>query len=138
MLYVLDTDILSLAQHAHPTVLQRVRQHRSDRIAVSIISVEEQLTGWYTTVRRARRPDQLAWAYENLTRAVAYLARLEILSFTPQAAARYDQFRQLKLRVGKNDLRIASIALEHGATVVTRNVADFGQVPGLTIEDRSV
>ncbi len=33
------------------------------------------------------------------------------------------------------DLRIASIALSHDMTVLTRNVRDFEQVPDLRIED---
>ncbi len=41
----------------------------------------------------------------------------------------------MKLNVGKNDLRIAAIALENGAIVVTRNERDFRRVPGLAVEN---
>jgi tRNA(fMet)-specific endonuclease VapC len=44
----------------------------------------------------------------------------------------------LRLNVGRNDLRIASVALDLGATVVTMNRRDFGRVPGLPIVDWSV
>jgi tRNA(fMet)-specific endonuclease VapC len=66
-LYVLDTDILTLFQSGHPAVVHHVRSCPADELAVSIISVEEQLTGWYTKLRRAKKRDQLARAYQGLT-----------------------------------------------------------------------
>lgn len=57
---------------------------------------------------------------------------------SPQARiVRYESLRKAHRNVGKNDLRIAAIALEHSAIVVTRNAHDFNQIPGLTIEDWS-
>jgi predicted nucleic acid-binding protein len=35
----------------------------------------------------------------------------------------------MKLNVGKNDLRIAAIAIVASAIVVTRNVLDFNRIP---------
>ena len=65
------------------------------------------------------------------------IRQLPILAFTVPAIQRYRQLTKMKLNVGKNDLRIAAIALEAGATVVTRNLRDFGRVPNLQLEDWS-
>lgn len=45
--------------------------------------------------------------------------------------ARHETLRKMKLNVGRNDLRLAALALELGAIVVTDNVRDFGRVSGL-------
>jgi tRNA(fMet)-specific endonuclease VapC len=136
-LYVLDTDIMTLYQHGHPRVVQQVLAHPVAQLTIAVISVEEELTGWYTKLRQARKRDQLARVYQRLSEAVPFFARFQILSFTEPAIVRYEGLRAAHRRVGKNDLRISAIALKHGATVVTRNSRDFKQVPGLTIEDWS-
>lgn len=137
-LYVLDTDVLSLFQDGHAVVVQHVQQHPINKIATTIISVEEQLGGWYAKLRRVKKRDQTARLYQKMTNAVRFLSLLQILSFPEPAIGRYESLRSTLRRLGKNDLRIAAIVLEFGGILVTRNVRDFQQVPGLTIEDWSV
>jgi tRNA(fMet)-specific endonuclease VapC len=134
---VLDTDVLTLFQRGNPDVLRRVQALPMSQLAVSIISVEEQLTGWYTLLRRTRKRDRLAAVYQRLTDAVRFLARLRILTFSEAAIARFEQLRSAHRRLGKNDLRIAAIILEEGDVLATRNVRDFKHIKGLSVEDWS-
>ncbi|MFI5387940.1 MAG: type II toxin-antitoxin system VapC family toxin [Fimbriimonadales bacterium] len=137
-LFVLDTDLLTLYYRGDPTVVRRVDARPPTELAISIMTIDEQLTGWYTLTRQARRPDQMARAYAHLGEAVVRLARWRILPYTESAIARVAQLKVLRLNVRLMDLRIAAIALEHGAVVVTRNQRDFGRVPGPGVEDWSV
>lgn len=137
-LYVRDSDILSLYQRGHAIVRDRVERHELGELAITIISVEELLSGWYTVRRRRTGRKDLAVIYERFTQSVRLLARLQILSFTEESIERYERLRQLKIRVRTNDLRIAAIAMQHSAIVVTRNRVDFDLVPGIRIADWSV
>jgi tRNA(fMet)-specific endonuclease VapC len=136
-LFVLDTDILSLYYRGDPPVVQRVDARPASDLAISIMTVDEQLTGWYTLTRRARQPKEIVQAYEHLGDAVVRLAKWRILPYTEAAVARVGQLKALRINVRLMDLRIAAIALENGAVVVTCNLRDFGRVPLLTIEDWS-
>jgi tRNA(fMet)-specific endonuclease VapC len=73
-----------------------------------------------------------------MTDATSFLAALPIVTFTEAAILRFRQLRAMKINIGAIDLRIAASALEEGGIVVTRNVRDFGRVPGLQVEDWSV
>lgn len=135
--FVLDTDILSLYQEGHATVCGHVVANATSTLAITVLSVEEQLSGWYTYLRKAAKPDQIAMAYQSLTDTAISLRRFEILTFDRSAILRYESLRKLKLNVRKMDLRIAAVVLEKGATLVTRNTRDFKQVPGLPFVDWS-
>jgi tRNA(fMet)-specific endonuclease VapC len=135
--YVLDTDILTLYREGDPNVVQRVNAHPLSELAVTVISVEEQLSGWYAQLRRAKRHDALARAYQQLTDCIRVLSVFRILSFTEAAILRYENLKAQKLNVGKMDLRIGAIVLECGGTLATRNVRDFQRIPQLRIEDWS-
>jgi tRNA(fMet)-specific endonuclease VapC len=137
-LYLLDTDHLTLYQHGHPPLIRNLLKHVSDQLAISVITVEEQLTGWQSSLRRARDDARRAEVYRRMALTVESLAGWSILPFSLPAMNRHATLFRQRLNVGSNDLKIAAIALEHGAKVVTRNTRDFGRVPGVAIEDWSV
>ena len=136
-LHILDTDIMTLYQAGHSKVVERVDACMPRELAITVISVEEELTGWYTKLRRAKKREDLARAYQRLTEAVSFLSGARILSFTETAIMRYEDLRKSHRKHGKNDLRIAAIALENGGTLITRNTIDFKEIPGLKIDDWS-
>jgi len=60
-----------------------------------------------------------------------------VLPIDEPAASEFDHLRRNKKlkKIGRADLLIAAIALAYRATLVTRNLKDFRQVPGLRIEN---
>jgi tRNA(fMet)-specific endonuclease VapC len=133
--YVLDTDTLSLYYHGHPQVSRRVLAHAADRLTIAVITAEEILGGWLGQIHRATRPDMIERCYAELADWIPYVAVFTILPYRQSTIAQFQQLRRMKLNVGNNDLRIAAIALENNATVVTRNLRDFARVPGVAAED---
>ena len=136
-LFVLDTDTISLYPHDHPAVCDAIQSRPLSELAITVLTVEEQLSGWYNELRKAKKPAALAAVYHRMALTVRFLGRMPILSFTEPAIDRYESLKRLKLKVKKTDLRIAAIALENDAVRVTRNRRDFILVPGLRIEDWS-
>src|SRR5712691_8939435 len=96
-LYVLDTDTLQLYQDENPSVVSRVRAVAPDDRAISVITVEEQLSGWYTQLRQAKDHERLAWAYRRLAMTVRSLAKVQIVEFDEPAIRRCEQLKMLKL-----------------------------------------
>ncbi len=137
-LYAFDTDCLTLLRRNHPVIAARVRALAGQGLVTTVITVEEQLTGWYTSARKAKSPTDLERAYRRLAETVTFFNGVRVLPFPLPAIAMYQRLVAAKLNVKKNDLRIAAIALEAGAVVVTRNAVDFGRVPGLAFEDWSL
>ena len=72
MIYLLDTDHVSLSQRDHPLVSERIQAAGSSQVAISVITVEKQLRGWLAVVRNATTPPARVTAYERLRMAVEY------------------------------------------------------------------
>ncbi len=52
-------------------------------------------------------------------------------------AIKYAELRNQYKRLSKMDLRIAAVAIVHGAVLITRNTQDFSQIASLEIRDWS-
>ena len=131
---LLDTDTLTLYFAAHPRVVEQVRAS-AEAPAITIVSYMEVLQGRFDSVRKAADGDQLLRAQERFVAAEGGLARFDLVRFDAAAAAMFDRLRQNKKlkKIGPADLLIARIALAHRATLVTRNLKDFRQIPGLQV-----
>jgi tRNA(fMet)-specific endonuclease VapC len=136
--YLLDTDTLSLSQHAHPTVTAQISAHLTHTIGLTIVTVEEQVSGRLAVLRQVKSPADMVIASELLGATVISLAGFPLDYHTINSLALFDQLVQSKLNVRKSDLRIASIVLDAGGILVTRNRRDFARVPGLLVEDWSI
>ncbi len=137
-LYVLDTDTVTLLRRRHPRVCRHVANHPAAELAVTVLTIEEQLSGWYRLLRTVTQPPQVAWAYQELADAVQFYAPWRILSYSVAAIAGYDRLPATKLNVRKTDLRIAAVVLENAGVLVSRNLRDCRRIPNLTVEDWSV
>ena len=120
--------------------MQRVEANAKN-IAVTIVTVEEVIRGWFNVIRQASAPsqaDKLVLAYTSLWDTLDDFKNLNILKFDQNAFTIYTEFRSQKIRIGTQDLRIAAIVLANNAILVTRNYRDFSQVPDLVQEDWTI
>jgi tRNA(fMet)-specific endonuclease VapC len=106
-----------------------------DQAAITIITAEEHLRGRLAQVNKAATGSARSRAYTYLRKAIADLAKLNILDYNPTADAIYEELKRQRLHVGSQDLRIAAITLANQGCLVTRNRSDFGRISSLTFED---
>jgi predicted nucleic acid-binding protein len=123
--FLLDTDVAIHLRDGDEVVTAKVAA-LTGAILLSVISRVELEEGVY------RDPAQTGVCRPRLD---AILAALPVLAFDDTAA---DVYRQIVESAGYSrrkilDRMIAAQALVHRATLVTRNAADFRDVPGLEL-----
>lgn len=110
------------------SLIEAMKSTGSERLATSVIVHGEVMTGFVMDTKRAKSA-KAVWQQ--------FLAGVEVLEVTREVAEIWGELRGFLRRVGlttgDNDLLIAATALSHDMTVVTRNVKDYGRVPGLTL-----
>lgn len=127
MAYLVDTNIAIHAFEGLEPVLEKFVAH-DGRILLSALSLAELQRGLYsppslTSLRQER--------LETLLRVVS------VLPFDARAAEAYGRIIMQVGRAKKRDFdrMIAAHAIVSQSVLVTTNVADFADVPGLTIEN---
>jgi len=135
---VFDSDHLSILQHPESPQYERLTaamdQSADTDFATTAISLEEQMRGWLAAINRARNVHGQLLYYARLTGLVDFYSRWFIVPFDEPAAEHFDAFRKQGIRIGTMDLKIATIALANNATLLSANLRDFEQVPGLRVE----
>ncbi|MGG6269867.1 type II toxin-antitoxin system VapC family toxin [Leptolyngbya sp. AN03gr2] len=104
---------------------------------MTVISVEEQYAGRLAQIRKASTTEALVMAYRRLQQTYHLFTDLPVLEYSFTADQRFREYRSAGIRVGTQDLRIASIVLAQDGVLLTRNLRDFEKVPGLRIQDWS-
>lgn len=130
-MYCFDTDILSAVIRRDPPLhlIRRLAATAPGEQYTTAITLGELLYG----VAKRGSPE-LAERVHNLIASAG-----TILPFDDAAAERYGALRATLesggRRLAEPDLRIASIALARGLTLVTANTRHFARVPGLQVEN---
>lgn len=136
---VLDTDHLSiLFQENQPEcdrLRARLRALPPDDVATTIICFQEQVQGWLAFAAGAKTDAQIVLAYSKLDSMWRWFCKMNVLAFDDAALAQFHSLRPACRRLGTLDLRIASVSIATGSTLLSRNLRDFRQVPGLRVED---
>ena len=99
------------------------------------MSVEEQLRAWLAQIHRVRDSHGQITPYRRLSKLISFLRNWTIADWEQTAAATFDRLRENRIRIGMQDLKIASIALANDALLLSANLRDFQQVPGLRVQD---
>jgi tRNA(fMet)-specific endonuclease VapC len=143
MIYIFDTDHVSLFLRGYSPVVQKVQAtftEESESFFITIITVQELFNGWLTRLNSTQNPEELLSLYGKFWQTLSFIRESKVLNFDAEASACYQSLLTRKSLHKKRllkDLRIAAIAISTGGVLVTRNYKDFQGIPQLKFEDWS-
>jgi predicted nucleic acid-binding protein len=127
MSHLIDTDWLIDALRGVQSATEMLEQRAADGIAVSIVTYGELYEGAFLF------PEP----QEHLTSMRQFLSGYRIYGLSDPIMGRFAQTRSTLRRQGNRiadfDILIASTALVHDLTLVTRNVRHFQRIPELRL-----
>jgi tRNA(fMet)-specific endonuclease VapC len=142
MKFLLDTDHISILQKQSgpefAALIARIAQVQRADLAFCIVSFHEQALGCNSYIAKAKNSTEIVRGYQMFDRLLSAFTASLVLPFDKGASAVFDKVAASRPRIATMDLRIASIALSQGLTLLTRNSRDFSRVPNLVIEDWTI
>jgi len=115
--------------------LKKRIQDESADVFTCIVVVEESLQGWMALLNRERPGPAQVGTYGRMLATLDGAMKLGVLPFDDEAAEVFSALRAEFPRRGTMDLKIAATCLVHDALLLTRNVGDFREIPGLRFEN---
>lgn len=135
---LLDTDTVTLYAMGQEKVGAKVDQAGGpEQFAVSIITRMEILRGRFDSIVKAADETRLNLAMERFLQAEDLLNSFATATVDEGSAKHFTALQKHKKtrKMKRPDMLIACIALANDALLVTRNVKDYKDVPGLKIEN---
>src|SRR5262249_23938474 len=114
--FLFDTDHLTLYQHKHPLLMERLALQPSDAISICPINIEETMRGRLAVLGRVLAGAKHVQAYAYLVATEEMFRLFPLVAFDTASESRFQQLRAARLGFGTLDLKIAAIALTHNLT----------------------
>ncbi len=132
-MHILDTDTLTHLYAGHQGVIYHLKNLKDPDVCITIITKIELLRGRFDFLLKAANGNELIRAQQWLFRTEELLSQIVIIPFDEASLIHFNSLSIKNRKMGRADLLIASIALAHRATVVTRNLRHFRQIPNLDL-----
>jgi len=128
MIYLLDTDTVSLIVRKHPSIIAHLIKHENDEICISAITYAELYYGL-----EKKGSERL------FNEVVSIMGKITIVNFDSSQSEIYGKIRvQLEKSgtpLGDMDMLIAAAAVSSKAILVSHNTKHFSKIKGLMVED---
>ena len=135
---LIDTDhvsVLSDSRQARRSNLLARLKASGEVAALPVVTAEEQFRAWLAQIRRVNDVHKQIVPYIRFQKLISFLREWEIVGWNEPAADEFKRLRAARVRIGTQDLKIASIALANDALLLSANLRDYEQVPGLRVEN---
>ena len=93
MLYILDTDHISLLQRHNLQVQLNLSQVPFANRAITVISIAEQMQGWQAYIRKVKTEQQVAFGFRQLQVATQFYNSIKVLEYSLAASYLFDKLR---------------------------------------------